>query len=516
MLVWIAAVALAQPPDTPPVATVFWKGDESMLVVAAGPGEVVALDAPAEVALAWGTGGVSYELMGADVYTGVPLPDLRGAQVSGELGVSLCDATKTYCRMARFDVSGSIGDSRKGAATLSLAAPSADDHGEVSHLGGLGEDAEAAVADAFVAAATSDELVLLDFGAVWCPPCNLLAAEVLSDADALGGYVVAAIDVDHPSSFALKDQYAIGSYPTVVIVDAGGAELARTVGYEGRDAFVSWLGRVRAGEEQLPSDPSAVEPHQAAVVAWELVQTGRAAEAEAWLERAGDLPDSVELRLARVGIEATADDVRWLVVEGVEPSSWVWSARGLAEEDDALRTEVIGAVRDAMPGDDAASTVDLLYVLASLEGDDPVLYGAAASLLRSGVMTGDLDQDKGHLTYLAAMLDKAGEPVAADAALAEAAARWPDDPTWPLAQAGLALGRDDAEAALDFTARGLDISWGDNRLRMAERHAKALVALERLEEATTFVEDILAEPGPEGLEVRTHRYRKALAAVLEP
>ena len=93
---------------------------------------------------------------------------------------------------------------------------------------------------------------------MWCPPCNLLAAEVLhdpEDAEALAPFVVAVVDVDAPWSWALKDRYAVGAYPTLIVTDVDGVVIDRLEGYPGEEAFEAWLTKVQAG--MLPLDQLA-------------------------------------------------------------------------------------------------------------------------------------------------------------------------------------------------------------------------------------------------------------------
>ena len=85
----------------------------------------------------------------------------------------------------------------------------------------------------------------IDFGAVWCPPCNLLAAEILHDSEATAGQPIDAVDVDLPSSWAAKDRYDVEDYPTMVAVDAAGVEVDRAPVREGGGGLA---GRASGGE----------------------------------------------------------------------------------------------------------------------------------------------------------------------------------------------------------------------------------------------------------------------------
>jgi thioredoxin-like negative regulator of GroEL len=472
-------------------------------------------EAPASFAVRWDGGASSYQGLGDALELGLPIPMIRGAELSGELDVGLCDDAKTACRFASYAVEGYVGAARKGEVRLALRRGGADD-AHADAVGGIGKDAAVAAAEAFERASASGELVMLDFGAVWCPPCNVLAAEVLSDPQAVDGFVVATLDVDDRSSFELKHRYEVGGYPTVVVTDPEGRELSRYVGYDGRDEFVGWLDSLRSGDGALPDDPATVDAARAAEVAWALAGGGRGASVvQPWLDAAD--PEALPARLARVAVAPTPADVRWLAEHDIAFGDWFWSARALFGDDAELAEVARAALERALPTTEGAPAADLLYALATLSDDDPVLYGAAAAVQRS-LLTGDPVHDKGHLSGLADLLALAGDADAAEALLRRSARLWPDEPTFYLSLAYLYLDEGRHEDALAATSQGMPVSWDDNRLRMAALQAKALVGLERVDEATELVDAVLAEvPAPQdGLGVRSFRYRDALRAVVEP
>jgi thioredoxin-related protein len=89
------------------------------------------------------------------------------------------------------------------------------------------------------------KLLFVEFtGSDWCPPCKKQAAEVFAQQefkDYAAKHLV-LVELDYPRSKVLTDevkaqnsdlkqQFGIRGYPTVIVLDGDGKELARWVGY---------------------------------------------------------------------------------------------------------------------------------------------------------------------------------------------------------------------------------------------------------------------------------------------
>ncbi len=517
---WMTATAFGAAPSV----NLDWKGDTAHLSVVAPAGEKLADDAPSDLLLQWRGRQLQWTAHAGELGTGVALWDVRGEQITGQLEVSLCDAKSGLCRMTEWTLEGRVPELKKGALAMVVQATARPDDAPDHAASPFGPDATADPAEVAFEAATADGGgVLLDFSAAWCPPCNLLAAEVLHAEPApteLEGWHVAILDVDHASSWVLKDRYDVGGYPTVVAVAADGTELSRVVGYPGEQPFLDWLATAKMSPdaEDLARDPADVGTARAAELAHKLVVAHEMEAAEPWIERASEAPERVPFRMARFGREPSVEDARWLLDNAPERiGEWGGSSLDLAEDYPDVVREVLDASLAATEGPDVA---DIFWAYAQLESDPADQrrwYGAAAATLRAA-LSGDPEHDRAYYSWLSRLMEQAGNTEQALAFLGEQARRFPDEPTFELAAATMLNRAERWDESLARSEAALKTAWGDNALRVARARAEALVAVGRADEAKELVQQTLADiPAPEGeLDVRTPKYREQLQKVVEP
>ena len=82
--------------------------------------------------------------------------------------------------------------------------------------------------DNFSAVTAENDLVLLDFWAVWCGPCKMIAPLLTQIAEERSDVVIGKVDVDAERELAM--QFGVASIPTLVAVK-NGTPAAKAVGY---------------------------------------------------------------------------------------------------------------------------------------------------------------------------------------------------------------------------------------------------------------------------------------------
>lgn len=395
--------------------------------------------------------------------------------------------------------------------------------------------------------------VLIDFFATWCPPCDRLRDEFLEHPDwasFLEDYEVQSVDADHPSSFAEKDRYRVGGYPTLLLTTAGGDVLERIVGFPGAAEVARRLGAAPRSGWALAGTASCADALPVI-----RVSVAREEHDEAWNALTERCPNIDELA-AQVGALSLAFELAQkaqaegpalqYALAGARRSEEVGQAASLAYQaglllDAASRTEEAAELRaelehriDVAAGasergpDEMISLADAMYYRGKWDPANEAGWSAAgASLLgraitdRAGVAPGPLPQSvlglaerlrehEGLVHDYVYLLRGAGDHTAVGRLYGAMIALFPESFTWHYAQAGWLLEQGAVDKAEPSARAALEHGYGDMSLRAAHRLAEVLIARGQNGAAIETIDAALAARVPTEQHVRTWRYRKAL------
>lgn len=98
--------------------------------------------------------------------------------------------------------------------------------------------------EALGAAAAQNKKVFVDFHTSWCVHCRKMASEVFTDAG-VGAYfnrnfICLKVDAESQAGKPLALKYEVGAYPTLLIVDSAGEEIASVEGGMDAGQLLAW------------------------------------------------------------------------------------------------------------------------------------------------------------------------------------------------------------------------------------------------------------------------------------
>jgi thioredoxin-related protein len=110
------------------------------------------------------------------------------------------------------------------------------------------------VEEAFAKAKAEKKPLFLYWGAVWCPPCNELKAQVLSKprfAELMAPFIAVYLDGDSERAQEWSDKLKVSGYPTLVLYNAEGKEAVRISEGVSIDEFEVAVASALHGQQSL-------------------------------------------------------------------------------------------------------------------------------------------------------------------------------------------------------------------------------------------------------------------------
>ncbi len=204
--------------------------------------------------------------------------------------LAICDDEKTYCKIFRPSIFvGKTRGSKKTSAARAEKAPTE------RHVGFLIGNPEAAINENVKS--RKPEAMLLDFFALWCPPCNDLDEMVFPTSEFKSntkGITKIKVNVDEEESWALKEKFKIQGYPTLVYLNSKGEEIGRYSSTQSPELLVAWIEKMKR-LENMPLTWAATQTNEdnvKRVVEWNfdtsnysLVKTLTASRDEEWAKQ---------------------------------------------------------------------------------------------------------------------------------------------------------------------------------------------------------------------------------------
>lgn len=86
----------------------------------------------------------------------------------------------------------------------------------------------------------SKKIVILDFSATWCGPCQKLEPVLEQMSEEYKDIKIIKVDVDDQKAKKLLEDYEIKSYPTMVVIK-NGEEVGRMKGYKKEEEILKYI-----------------------------------------------------------------------------------------------------------------------------------------------------------------------------------------------------------------------------------------------------------------------------------
>ncbi len=386
--------------------------------------------------------------------------------------------------------------------------------------------------------------IIIDFFGIWCPPCNELDETVFETSafiEKAKNFKLLKVDADQDSSWKIKDKYKVGGYPTVIFTDPKGSELYRVVGYRNLKEFLQIMDLVLSSKNKKLAKACASEDEddlwRCAVICSESKNLVCASEAYAKLAK-----------LLKPGT-ARFDWIRTYAMESVEtsdlqregyasllktyhqtPQALVWTVAYLAAFDDEKKLkpkkELIDEVLSQFPqmltdprldalGLSPRSLIqikaEILDKVGRREEAIAVWKEASALLEKEATLLPPGSKPRAFTLDRITCLEAAGELEPALRLANQYRDFYPNEFTFYYLSSQILERMKKYPDAIAAAKKGFEVSYGDNKIRMATLLVRLYGSVPDKASAKKIVDEITAQIKPDAkLQIRTHRYLKKL------
>lgn len=383
--------------------------------------------------------------------------------------------------------------------------------------------------------------VLIDFQAQWCYSCYFMATHVLTGPQwqAVEKRVVfVEADADSPDGASWMQKLGVKALPSYVVLNAEGAEMGRILAEQPREKFYPALNHILGGGDALDSlklqaakgSMPALTDALASYYARDQVAAGLDwyATLPPAQQKAAENDASAKTWVARLEMEKAAKDKNTQqcvaqakrVLEGEPGCDRYYVVDTLLQcsekMPDAERKSLLTTQRPALQTlldkqvfvgtptcADQRSAVfaaaDLNKAIGDSAEEKAVLdrgIAAARKSLGADLNPDDLKRDRNAADNLRVYLLRADHIAEVDALMPRLIAAYPDDYVYAYRYGRSLLERGKAAEALPYLEQASEKAFGVNRLTVAGLRAKALVALNRRNDAEKVIADALEANGP--------------------